>query len=406
MTRGQYLRVIVFSLCLGSFIPTAHSQSNSVSEAKKKAIAFLVDQVGDDHLWHSEYYGNLKGGAGVSALALYAITRCEKEHWQSHQKAMQRTIDTLGGFIDKFGYAANRDGPDYSNYASSMLLIVTREADLHLSRNRRQALIDYLLRAQLDEEEGYQPSSVDFGGWDLSGWMKGKRRTTGTNISVSASVLEALVGELESLEKQKQSDPDDFGEDNNKRIERIRLCLQKGGKWLVRCGNPDGGFFFHPERAHAGNKAEWSNQKKTDPNSYGSATADGLRCMDYLGRYLELADSEDAEKQKRSLEKRIQKTVGWLDAENQWTWVPGFRDEEKASSWARGLKFYFWMSLSRTQKIRETRSKKTSQASAKMVAVICESQANDGSWQNKNARMREDDPLIATSFALIALNPQ
>jgi hypothetical protein len=39
-----------------------------------------------------------------------------------------------------------------------------------------------------------------------------------------------------------------------------------------------------------------------------------------------------------------------------------------------------------------------------IVAQLVSTQRADGSWRNESARMREDDPLIATSFALVALS--
>ena len=38
-----------------------------------------------------------------------------------------------------------------------------------------------------------------------------------------------------------------------------------------------------------------------------------------------------------------------------------------------------------------------------ILATLLSGQSDEGGWANASARMREDDPIIATSFALIAL---
>jgi len=47
--------------------------------------------------------------------------------------------------------------------------------------------------------------------------------------------------------------------------------------------------------------------------------------------------------------------------------------------------------------------KEAAKRRAEIVTILSQAQKKDGSWRSESARMREDDPLIATGFAVIAL---
>ena len=101
-------------------------------------------------------------------------------------------------------------------------------------------------------------------------------------------------------------------------------------------------------------------------------------------------------------ENRVQAGVDWLIEEEKVENVPGFEDASEESGWDEGLKFYFFLGLSRIlpafpKDVREKRSQE-------LAEIVLDLQDPKGFWLNKSARMREDDPLIATCFSLIALS--
>jgi hypothetical protein len=65
---------------------------------------------------------------------------------------------------------------------------------------------------------------------------------------------------------------------------------------------------------------------------------------------------------------------------------PGFNDvESPQASWRTGLRFYYAAAIARVRPQQRVRLPE---------------QADDGSFRNANGRVKEDDPLIATTFAI------
>jgi hypothetical protein len=106
--------------------------------------------------------------------------------------------------------------------------------------------------------------------------------------------------------------------------------------------------------------------------SYGTTTADGVLALRASG----VPDSDD----------RMARGIAWLDRNHQSDWVPGFDEgESPQASWRTGLRFYYAAAIARVLPRQRVRLPE---------------QADDGSFRNSNGRVKEDDPLIATTFAI------
>ena len=363
--------ISLFAVCNGCY-PSPPPSTTSL----QRGINYLVSQQADDHLWHSPNYGNLKDGAAITALVLDALG----DGSGAERIDLQNALDALLPMIQEKGYVTNADGPDYTTYASAMLVTAIYHLNLTAPDDLTDTLGAYLSEAQLDEAEGFESSDLDFGGWDLTGWMTGQRPTTGSNISVSTEALEAIVLLRSQQAEQGQGPVDEswFGE----------TAMQQSAAWLSRMQNPDGGFFFHPKREHIGNKVGWDHQQtRTGPGSYGTATADGLRMLTALGH--------------SAASKPVQQAVNWLVQHKDLSTVPGFEAQGDTASWALGLRYYYYQSLSRSLALFPENEGR--RIATQLMQILKSEQNANGSWSNSNARMREDDPYIATSFAVIAL---
>jgi hypothetical protein len=229
-------------------------------------------------------------------------------------------------------------------------------------------LFDYLIQAQITEERGFAADSPHLGGWDLTGPLGEPGITSGTNVSVTSFALEALV--------------------RGKSV-AAREAVARAKKWAAACQNlpGDGGFVFTPDRTSDNNKAQWSDRQQTQARSYGTATCDGLRCIVYAGG---ATDSDQAAA-----------AVKWLVDRPGVEVVPGFEDAPKEADWQNGLKLYYYAALAAA--LRWFPQDAAAERRGALLSHLVSLQRRDGSWRNASARMREDDPLIATGLALVAL---
>ena len=348
--------------------------------ATGRGLTFLFEKQNDDGSWKSEYYGNLKQGAAITSLVLFTVSHSDQKTIEKHKAEIRSAFEFQRKGIKKNGYVSNVSGPDYAVYATSLLILANKNLakmskTQWLNDKEIQLLQKFLCNAQLDETHGLKPGDSDYGGWDLSGWMQSQRTSPGSNVSVSSFAIEALA--------------DDSSADAN----RVR---QKFLRWTERIQNKDGGFHFHPKKSHEGNKAGWSDQEFNAPKSYGTATADGIRILKSLIR----SPSKQSTKRKAELNARLESAKKWIEQQAFRLSVPGF-DESDDPSWSNGLFYYYSMSILLELDSFSAAFQKSSEDIARFLV---KEQKPDGSWSNSSTRMREDDPMIATCFAIVALS--
>ncbi len=112
-------------------------------------------------------------------------------------------------------------------------------------------------------------------------------------------------------------------------------------------------------------------------------------------RYSSPADSKEADKPVAAAEK-------YLAAQKEVEHVPGFETPEDLNGWAMGLRFYYYQSLLKA--ITPVKANWATERRTAVVKQVVKLQQKDGRWQNESAKMREDDPLIATCLAVVALS--
>jgi len=341
-----------------------------------RGVGFLMGKQSEDGGWHSKTYGAMKCGASMTSLVLYAMSHAPEEMREEHASALRQGYDFLRQGIEAKGFVVCPDGSlDYPVYASAMTWLavrrvpyITREEEFGDRRIELDALLRFLIEEQRIERHSFEPGNVEYGGWDLvggSGLAAGK--TPGTQVSVTSFALEALS----------MSNKDD-----------AQRAVGKARDWVLRLQNPDGGFRFHAKPDQLGNKAQWVDMEKRDEaRSYGTATCDGLRC------YLSCGGKPSDEP--------FQQGVKWLEKHAQSKLVPGFEFAAPELQWDRGLRYYYYFSLAKLWS--DLPRPLAERLRTQVLGALLPEQRDDGRWQNESAAMREDDPLIATCFAVIAL---
>ena len=358
-----------------------------VQSSISKGLDWLMEQQAADGGWHSKTYGQLKDGASVTALALYAASFCPEELREKHDAAMKRGFSFLDRGLVKTGTVASPDGSlDFPTYAAALLLSTVNRlglADHHPG-------VKYLMDAQVLENRGFQSNSPSYGGWDFLGPKDAYGITTGTNISVTRYVLEALAEQYGR--NQKGLSP--------KAAEALEYSICGPGQaYVLRCQQSDGGFTFTSEPASLSNKAAYSDQDLKKPRSYGTATCDGILAL------IACLKAKTAPQSLTALsaanDAHISRALAWIAKRPGLEVVPGFEGLRAEDGWDRGLRYYYYAALSRVLphlpiSEREPRQR----ALAQHVVAL---QNENGHWVNESDRMRENDPLIATGLAVIAL---
>jgi hypothetical protein len=273
--------------------------------------------------------------------------------------AVDRAIAFIGRHTSVNGAVGVTGGDaDYPNYATALAVdaLVAAQRRLPAVAHKAKAgswtadiapMVAHLRAQQFSEANGWTQAHSAYGGWGMGAAIRRPPDAGHVDLSMTRFVLEAL-----RTSGVDGSDP----------------AMTRARVFLERSQNHDGGFFFSPVTP-ALNKA---GQSADGFVSYGTATADGVLALRASG----VPDSDD----------RIVRGIAWLDRNQQSDLVPGFDESESPqASWREGLRFYYAAAIARVRPEQRVRLPHA---------------ADDGSFRNANGRVKEDDPLIATTLAI------
>jgi hypothetical protein len=312
------------------------------------AARYLWSQQGADGGFHSATYGLLRSGQSLTPFVLGALLRVPDAAALAPAGAVDRAIAFIRRHTRADGAVGLSGGDaDYPNYATALAAAALAAAQRPQWTADIAPMVAYLRGQQFSEAAGWTPDHPAYGGWGMGGAIRRPPDAGHVDLSMTRFVLEAL-----RASGVDGSDP----------------AMIRARVFLERSQNRDGGFFFSPVTP-ALNKAGTSAEGVV---SYGTATADGVLALRASG----VADRDD----------RIVRAIAWLDRNHRSDQVPGFDDEESPEvSWRSGLLFYYAAAIARVRPGQ---------------LVRLPEQAGDGSFRNANALVKEDDPLIATAFAV------
>jgi squalene-hopene/tetraprenyl-beta-curcumene cyclase len=260
--------------------------------------------------------------------------------------------------------------------ALALLADPARKADV-------EALRAFLVKVQLDDDDGI--TDYDFARYGAWNYFDNNRPAT-IRADVSATAYAAQALNLGGL---------DLGSPTVKKalgfLERSQN-LPKEGLAAEELALLDGGFAFGPRDSKAGRRVFSSG--RIIFRSYGSATADGLRALLWLG-----VPKDDP---------RVKAALGWLGKNFTLRVNPGFPAEGDGVL-ERGIFYYYLDALTDALARAGVDTLSTgadrppihwrNDVARRLVSL----QRPDGSWAGDVAVMNEDDPAQATSFALLAL---
>ncbi len=350
-------REFLFQCCAALAVPRlAVAGRSSAAKPVERATRFLLDRQQDDGSWRSSVYGAFKDGRALTPLVTLALD----ENISYAQKAMRKAR----AWIRANGEPITEVFPVHNAAWLLQLTDKTSPQDAEL----RRICLKRLKSLQLGDAHGWKLGHAYHGGWSYAPFAPeaGKDIAPFQQPNLSATVLA-----LEGL--RAGGTPADSS------------IIRDARRFIERCQNystmpstfDDGGFFQlkdDPNRNKAGSAGQ-DGAGRTRQRSYTSATADGLRGLLMCG-----CESDNA---------RVKAAIGWMDKHLDVDDVPD-------------LRHYASYAVVRADKLAQ-KFRGPPAWSREVQEELTEQQRADGSWHNAAGEMRENDPIVATALALLAL---
>lgn len=333
------------AIALAAFACAGCRRGNA--DALEKGVQYLWAQQAADGGWHSRTYGLLAQGLSLTPFVLEALSRVpETVH---RQAGLERALSFIRS-------AVQSDVADYPAYSTALAVSAICRARRNGWRDQIEPMLSWLRTRQFTEQNGWRATDAAYGAWGMGGERRTPPGTGHVDLSMTRYALQALR---------------DAGLDRDPAFEAARVYVQ-------RCQNPDGGFFFTTTEFDT-NKAGHDGKLF---RSYGTTTADGILALLAIG----IPPSDAC----------IQSARRWFTAPHPEMLVPGFTGGAY-QRWPRGLAFYYASSVTEAFRALGNDTGRIIPDALKRL------QEPDGSWSNSENLVKEDDPLIATAFAIRAL---
>ncbi len=362
--RPRHVAILI-PILLGTLV-RADARIDKIHDSLARATQFLASKQDKDGAWRSGVHGSFRDGESLTPLVMSSLY-----FLQGYDPSGQEAFLRGDAYLFPKGRLEEPRAMSFPLYTHSISvwLAGTMPPDPH-----RRVHIEWHLQRlrplQLNAAQGWSGDDPDFGGWGYHHHpTKPKQGHAATspwgvpqgNISATVFAIGALkMGGVPS------NDP----------------AWRDAKVFVERCQNPDGGFSFNPYDA-ATNKPGADEHGQL--HSYGSATADGLRCLIQCGEPLN-AD-------------RVRAARRWLIEHFDAAKNPGtFNDDRR--SLAIATKYYWlWSAAHAMRRAQVTEF----DWRTPIMDELFKTQQPDGSWKSPLSDGREDDPLVATSFATAAM---
>jgi squalene-hopene/tetraprenyl-beta-curcumene cyclase len=357
-----------------------------IARARERGVAFLLSRQAEDGAWRSDTYGTFKDGTALTPLALSALLAAAPEK----REAIRKAADYLAAMaLPDVGIKPPPYGFDFALYTAALTVGALSHPAIPDHRAARDAWLTYLKRRQLTEELGWKPEEREYGGWGYSRGVPHKPKAGELIPPLTESNLSATTFALDALRAAGVPADDPLW---GKALTFVRRCQNWADVPKTRePAYDDGGFFFIYDDA-VRNKAGAAGKDRSGReryHSYGSTTADGFRCLAYCG----VAESDP----------RRRAAHDWLVKHFQAGRHPGTYAERREMD-RMAVYYYYTASLARAPAdLVVTHGDESVPVTRLLAEDVAGRQREDGSWVNPAHAIREDDAVLATSFALIAL---
>lgn len=305
----------------------------------------------DDGAFRSAKYGLLRDGWSLTPFALLALIRTGRELPSGRAS---RALGWIAHGTKNGVLGLESAAPDYPCYATAMALHCLTELRPPDSEGLVDELRKGLLAFQLTESDGWK-DHPGCGAFRMGSRDVPRPPHSGhVDLSMTRRAVEALVAS-------------GLPADNP--------AIREAVGFAERCRTPEGAFVYTATET-ALNKGR---RDGSDPG-YGTATADGV--------LLRLAAGEAVDRGKQAL------SAMHRADENPRVGEGPFRP------YARAMRGYYRAAAGRVF-ARVGGPQNWEQA---LASAVIDEQQSDGTWANTRTEQKEDEPIVATGFALEALS--
>ena len=391
LTRRSFLAGAAAAATLPWFERVSRaSDSHSPEDALAHAVGYLWKQQKPDGSWRSPTYGVMHSGQSMTPFVLAAILKAPvKFKLAGDVPGVEPARDFIRRLIDQKGSLGHVDPdvteyPVYSTAYAVQCLVESSDSD---DRKLVGRMAEFLTGAQYQPDNGFQETDVAYGGWGFDAPPKpGKtghidlahtrRALDALRLTERWSQLAATRTRAESFLRLLQKQPDAVAK---------QPAVDEEGTPSADPPPFDGGFYFTPV-VIAANKGRVEKSPGPCWRSYATATCEGILAL--LAAGVPRSDP------------RVAAAVRWLDEHTNVDYPQGV-PKDQPEPWGESIRYYHYMVRAEAYRALDwDRAER-----AKLAAAIIRQQRPDGSFQNPAAPlMKEDDPLLCTALATIAIN--
>jgi hypothetical protein len=355
--------------------------------ALSNAAGWLWSKQAADGGWHSTTHRLLEPGQALTPLVLHALVSIEETRGErpGGGEVALEFIRNCAGSGAVVGLA-DPEVPEYPNYATAYALTCLVAAANEKDRPLIERMREYLIDRQFREENGFGRGTVVYGGWGFGGPLPEGGSPGHMDIHHTRCVLQALRrAGVEDAEMFARAEEFLRLMQRHPALVHSRPPQRESTSFAAWNGPFDGGFYFSPI-VLAANKAGFTEKGGLKfYRSYASATCDGVLAL--------LACDVTA------TDERIGEAAKWLARHPQLDW-PGGVPQDAHENWGESIRFTHFAVRAQTMQALGSALEDRIELRQKLTS---HQQAN-GSFQNNDGfLMKEDDPLLCTALAVLAL---
>jgi hypothetical protein len=390
----HFFRIHATVLLVLCCVTTHAADTSSPEKALARAEEYLWNAQHEDGSWRSEQYAVMRSGQSLTPFVLHTLLSSADNLPDEQIKASQRSIQYIVDHLDDDGALGKTDPdileyPVYSTAYAVLALEKWQSLGHQLSdedRSNFRRMQRFLQRCQFNHTNGFTRQMPAYGGWGFdkakAAGQPGHMDLAHTRRAITAVQLtleyNALMDSLYSGYAQR------FLAVVQKQPETLDIQPLPEGVERPKEVPFDGGFYFSPVvlQANKGRLEKDGNYWR----SYATATCDGILAL------LAAGVPKDDE--------RVTAAVKWLGEHTNLDYPQGI-PTDYPEPWGEALQFYHYAVRAEVYDALDF-PEADKLALAEKVAAL---QHADGSFVNgKSPLMKEDEPLLSTALAVVALS--